>query len=250
MTGVMPFDFEGAPVRVIEIDEAPWFVAADVCRVLEIGNSRQALSRLDDDEKGVTTNDTLGGNQEMAVISESGLYSLILTSRKPAAKRFKKWVTSELLPTIRRTGVWLGDDDVEEEQPVVKRTSMDETDQKIRLVIEARRLWGPEAGRELWLQFNLAKVPCMEPVAAIPWEQQETTIERFLSFCTVRVEGQKTEARHLFYAYVTWCRAERERPLTKQQFGRFMSRLGFTRFRGYPYGYNGLLLKPRLMAAE
>ena len=104
MTAIMPFEFESNAVRVVDRDGQCWFVAADVCRVLNIGNSRQALARLDDDEKGVISNDTLGGDQEMATINESGLYSLVLTSRKAAAKRFKKWVTAEVLPAIRATG--------------------------------------------------------------------------------------------------------------------------------------------------
>lgn len=104
MSNIVPFDFEGAAVRVVDRGGDPWFVLADVCRVLEIGNSADAARRLDDDEKGVDTIDTPGGLQEMVVINESGLYSLILTSRKDAAKRFKKWVTADVLPTIRKTG--------------------------------------------------------------------------------------------------------------------------------------------------
>ena len=102
---IIPFGFESFAIRVIP-DELgnPWFVAADVCDALTIGNNRDAISRLDDDEKGVVTTDTLGGPQELAVINESGLYSLILTSRKPEAKKLKKWVTSEVLPAIRKTG--------------------------------------------------------------------------------------------------------------------------------------------------
>jgi prophage antirepressor-like protein len=98
------FAFGGAPVRVVVVGGAPWFVAADVCAALTIGNSRMALERLDDDEKGVSSVDTLGGAQCVAVVNESGLYSLILGSRKPEARRFKKWVTSEVLPAIRKTG--------------------------------------------------------------------------------------------------------------------------------------------------
>lgn len=104
---VMPFDFEGANVRVIRKDGDAWFVAADVCAVLEHTNTSVALGRLDDDEKGVSIVYTPGGAQQAAVINESGLYSLILTSRKPAAKRLKKWVTSEVLPAIRRTGGYM-----------------------------------------------------------------------------------------------------------------------------------------------
>lgn len=98
------FTFDKMDVRVIRKDGEPWFVASDVCEALTIGNSRDAVGRLDDDEKGVGTIDTLGGAQEQAIINESGLYSLILTSRKSAAKRFKKWVTAEVLPSIRKTG--------------------------------------------------------------------------------------------------------------------------------------------------
>jgi anti-repressor protein len=104
MNAIIPFCYEDQAFRVIEHEGEPWFVAADVSRVLKIKNSRDAVARLDEDEKGVVTTDTLGGNQEVVIVNESGLYSLILTSRKPEAKRFKKWVTSEVLPSIRRTG--------------------------------------------------------------------------------------------------------------------------------------------------
>lgn len=101
---IVPFEFEARPIRAIDKGGDPWFVLVDVCRILEISNSRDAASRLDDDEKGVVSTDTHGGAQNTTIINESGLYSLILTSRKPEAKRFKKWVTSEVLPTIRKTG--------------------------------------------------------------------------------------------------------------------------------------------------
>ena len=104
VNNIVPFDFEGSLIRTMTIDGDPWIVLADVCRVLEIGNPAQAATRLDEDEKGIITTDTLGGPQQTITINESGLYSLILTSRKEAAKRFKKWVTAEVLPSIRKTG--------------------------------------------------------------------------------------------------------------------------------------------------
>ena len=91
-------------VRVVQVDGEPWFVAADVCRALEISNSRDAVARLDDDEKGVGSTDTLGGRQGMQIINEPGLYTLVLGSRKPEAKAFKRWVTHEVLPSIRKHG--------------------------------------------------------------------------------------------------------------------------------------------------
>lgn len=102
---IIPFDFEANAVRVVMIEDAPWWVAADVCRVLEISNTRDALSRLDEDERdGVGITDAIGRSQTMNVINESGFYKLVLTSRKPAAKRFTKWVTAEVLPALRTRG--------------------------------------------------------------------------------------------------------------------------------------------------
>ncbi|CAN5460319.1 hypothetical protein BH20VER3_BH20VER3_00720 [soil metagenome] len=98
------FDFKDEPVRVSYIDGELWFCASDVCRILEIKNSRKAVSRLHEDEKGVTTSDTLGGQQSMTYVSESGLFALIFTSRKPIAQEFRRWVTGEVLPAIRKTG--------------------------------------------------------------------------------------------------------------------------------------------------
>lgn len=94
-------------VRVVILNDKPWFVAADVCKALEISNNRMALSRLDDDEKGVSLIDTLGGNQMMSITNESGLYSLILSSRKPEAKKFKRWITHEVIPSIERHGAYI-----------------------------------------------------------------------------------------------------------------------------------------------
>ena len=102
---IIPFNFDSKTIRVVTGENnEPWFVAADVCEALSIANNRDAVTRLDDDERGVATTDTPSGQQEMTIINESGLYSLILTSRKPEAKKFKKWVTSEVLPSIRKTG--------------------------------------------------------------------------------------------------------------------------------------------------
>ena len=101
----LPLAFDDCQVRVVTDEQgSPWFVAADVCAVLDLGNSRQAIARLDDDEKGVSLIRTISGDQSMTTVNEPGLYSLILGSRKPEAKRFKRWVTHEVLPAIRRTG--------------------------------------------------------------------------------------------------------------------------------------------------
>ncbi len=101
------FSYQNQQVRTILIDGEPWFVAKDVCEVLEHTNSRMALERLDEDEKGVSSIYTPGGIQQMAIVNEPGLYSLILGSRKPEARAFKRWITHEVIPSIRKTGAYV-----------------------------------------------------------------------------------------------------------------------------------------------
>ena len=98
------FEFDLTLVRTIAKEGQAWFVTKDVCDILDIGDASKAVSRIDDDERGTTTVRTPGGPQEVLTVNESGLYSLIFTSRKAEAKRFRKWVTSEVLPAIRQTG--------------------------------------------------------------------------------------------------------------------------------------------------
>lgn len=98
-------------VGAVELEGNTWFIARDVCRALELDNSRQAISRLDEDEKNtVILNDGNRGNPNMAIINESGLYSLVLSSRKPEAKAFKRWITHEVLPSIRKHGMYAMDE--------------------------------------------------------------------------------------------------------------------------------------------
>ncbi|AYB00094.1 phage antirepressor KilAC domain-containing protein [Lachnoanaerobaculum umeaense] len=98
---------EFGEIRTVEIDSEPWFVGKDVAEVLGYSNPRKAIGdHIDDEDKGVTKCDTLGGSQELTVINESGLYSLILSSKLQNAKAFKRWVTSEVLPSIRKHGLY------------------------------------------------------------------------------------------------------------------------------------------------
>lgn len=104
MSDLQIFNYGSNKIRTIMINGQPWFVLKDVCLVLGLSNSRKVAERLDEDEKGVTQIYTPGGPQEMTIINESGLYAVILRSDKPEAKPFRKWVTTDVLPTIRRTG--------------------------------------------------------------------------------------------------------------------------------------------------
>lgn len=104
---------EFGSVRTVCIDGEPWLVGKDVAEILGYSNPRKALiDHVDADDKGVTKCDTLGGAQNLTVINESGFYSLVLSSKMPNAKKFKRWVTAEVLPTIRKTGGYVANEDV------------------------------------------------------------------------------------------------------------------------------------------
>lgn len=101
-------------IRSVLKDGEPWFVAVDVCKALDVGNATRTVSRLDEDERMTLTNNKghsgkRGGAQSLNVVSESGLYSIILTSRKPEAKAFKRWITHEVIPSIRKHGAYVAD---------------------------------------------------------------------------------------------------------------------------------------------
>ena len=103
--GLQTFDFGGAPIRVVTKEGDPWWIAADVCAVLTVKNVSDVLNRLDPDEKGdIDSVDAIGRPVRIKVINESGLYNAVLRSEKPEAKSFKKWITSEVLPSIRKKG--------------------------------------------------------------------------------------------------------------------------------------------------
>lgn len=107
MSEVQLFNFENHEVRSLLVDDEPWFVGKDVAEILSYSNTRKALTdHVDDEDKmdGVTIRDSIGRNQKPVLINESGLYSLVLSSKLPSAKKFKRWVTSEVLPALRKTG--------------------------------------------------------------------------------------------------------------------------------------------------
>lgn len=123
---IQRFEFKGAALRTLTDENGePWFVAKDVCDVLELSNVGQALARLDDDEKSsITLNDGTPGNPNKAIVSESGLYALVLASRKPEAHEFKRWVTHEVLPQIRKTGGYIPTTDVDDDMTILAKAVM------------------------------------------------------------------------------------------------------------------------------
>ena len=102
---LIPLNYESKEIRLVQDENGePWWVARDVCQILGLEDTHKAVERLDEDEKGRKTIPTPGGNQVMWIVNEPGLYSIIIRSNKPEAKQFKRWITHEVLPSIRKTG--------------------------------------------------------------------------------------------------------------------------------------------------
>lgn len=137
MTNTHLFEYEGHDFRTVDVNGEPWFVAADVCKVLEIINVGNALSRLD--EADIRSTDVWSplNNRAYAtkIVNESGLYDLILDSRKPEAKRFRRWITAEVLPTIRKTGGVYADPELDLSDPGVV---LDKFEMAVKIAKEAR----------------------------------------------------------------------------------------------------------------
>lgn len=130
----------GSVRTALDQDGNIWFVAKDVCDVLGIVNNRDAMSRLDEDEKDVVNTDTLGGAQKANIINESGMYTLVLTSRKPQAKEFKKWLTHEVIPTIRQHGGYIyGQEMLETKDQKEIKEKLSELSEKVKYLRVRRR---------------------------------------------------------------------------------------------------------------
>ena len=143
MNDIQIFNYNSSEVRTIQTDGEPWFVLRDVCNVLGISHVKDTADRLDQDEVGQTeVIDSLGRKQTATIINESGLYNVILRSDKPEAKPFRKWVTSEVLPTIRRHGMYATPDTVEkmlaDPDTTIKLLETIKQERAARLALEAQ----------------------------------------------------------------------------------------------------------------
>ena len=162
-------------IRAIEKEGQPWFVAADVCRALELGNPTQALARLDEDEKALISIEGLSrGNDKGNIVNEPGLYALILGSRKPEAKAFKRWITHEVLPSIRKGGSYsLGQKDPTKASLAEAKLN----NSRARLAAEWRKLAQinpiPEY-RQICAHYASGQLTGGQPVLPLPAVQQHT----------------------------------------------------------------------------
>lgn len=158
MNEVEVFSYRSQQVRTVERSGEVWFVAKDVCDILELTNSRMAIQDLDEDEKGVSNIYTPGGMQDMAVISEPGLYALVLKSRKPEAKEFSRWVRHDVLPSIRKHGAFL--------TPKVREEILTDPDFIIRLAQELKDERQQRKALEAQAEIDKPKVIFADSVCA------------------------------------------------------------------------------------
>lgn len=227
MSELAVYDFEGQAVRVIDSEGQPWWVAADVCRCLGIDKSRDAVSRLEEDERGPVLLDTLGGPQQHQAVNEPGLYSLILTSRKPEAKRFKRWITHEVLPSLRKHGRYVVQDDDCPDRPdypamqpgKIEAVTPPDLPVLISLVREARLLYGRSAAIRLWRTLPLPQIEALPPdIAANP-------LARFVDTLPAVMTGQWVPASDIFRAYQRWASESGLAVMTLRSFGDHIGRL-------------------------
>lgn len=234
------FGFEGTTVRVMDQAGAPWFVAQDVCAVLEITKYRDVVAKLDEDERASTIVDTLGGPQTMIIVSESGLYALIFKSRKPAAVRFRKWVTAELLPVLRVTGKYLMPSAANDQPPSGKplenlETQAGREQARIMLVAirETRCIFGNGAAGALWIKLGF---PPPEHVA-LPkgWEPSpkylftidaDVALWKDSRLVETAPDATPIETSKLFADYRAWCDRRLREPMDHSTFGKNLSALG------------------------
>jgi anti-repressor protein len=136
MNQLQVFNFAGQEVRVVVHEGQPWWIARDVCQAIDIDQSQ--TRRLDEDEKGLRLIQTLGGYQEMLAVNEPGLYALILGSRKPEAKSFKRWITHAVLPAIRKTGMYATDELLDNPDLLIQAATRLKEERAARKALEAK----------------------------------------------------------------------------------------------------------------
>lgn len=247
------FRHEGHELRTLRIADEPWFVAADVCSMLTLKDTTSAMRLVDDeDRRRLRRSDTplfwrgiAPQVQEVSLVNESGVYALIFQSYKPEARAFKRWVTHEVLPTIRRTGRFAAN----QAAPTVDVTAMAR-----QLVIEADRAHAAERrvaelqGRIAGVQLALGQVPEFFPRTALPGPGRRETaqmcaVRTWIKRCTAPVAAPPgTRSRELYEAFIVWNGLPH---VTETKFGLILNDLGYPAWRDARYRYRPLALVAR-----
>jgi prophage antirepressor-like protein len=236
------FDFEKQAVRVvlIEADQAkgtrlvrtlqsdPWWVASDIAKALEYRDAEHMCRMLDDDQKGTRLVGTLGGEQRMTIVNESGMWTCVLRSDKSAAKRFRRWLTSVVLPTLRQTGRFdMGASPAGDRQHL----SIEEIERITASVAKVSRIGGKAAAIRLW--DALGGPPIFDPITvsttAFAIEHNglpaDSHVRRWFDERIEPAPGRQIETGMLFDDYRNWCAREGFGIMALSSFGRHLSRI-------------------------
>jgi prophage antirepressor-like protein len=178
MNDILPYDFEDNLVRVVLIGGDPWWIASDVAKVLGYRDAANMVRNLEDDEKGTHIVSTLGGEQQVSVISESGLYVSIFKSRREEAIKFRKWVTGTVLPELRRTGRYTLHDEPPPNLP--HEAQAVELQARVSVVRTALRLFGTRGARDIWVQMGLP-VPIAHARASAEDDPLATSVREWIA---------------------------------------------------------------------
>lgn len=255
MVSAKVFQFEHVPVRTVLRDDEPWFVGKDVCDALKIDNSRQALTRLDDDERdGVTINDAIGRAQRMTVISEPGVYRLVFTSRTEKAEAFKRWLAHEVLPALRRNGVYALAAEAEEEEteplPAARDlrawgVPLDKLMAVARAITVVKGIYGVEAARRLW--ESEPDLPAVRQ-GRMGKDAFAQGVDLFLAECIDRADpSARIAGDDLFRAYREYCLCRGLLAVERQAFAVRLGLQGVPRARNRETG-GSIYLGVRLLA--
>lgn len=216
------FTYQDKDVRTIQRNGELWFVLTDVCKILGVKNTSQMADRLDEDEKGICEIYTLGGPQNMVIINESGLYAVILRSNKPDAKKFRHWVTSEVLPAIRKTGSYQIPDAA---NPKIDLNSV------LKVVQELRKTPAEQmpvvldflsrAGYPVGTYEEIYGQPPAVPTLPAPEQvSQQDSVQMFVNQIVPQLQWQFYSFSILFALYTNWVNREHicPKPLGRNKF--------------------------------
>jgi prophage antirepressor-like protein len=248
MSAVQNFIFDDDQphgLRVVLRRDDPWFVAKDICAVLEITNVSQATEALDDDEKAAvcltyTSSNGVEQGRDTLIVSEGGLYTLILRSRQATtpgstAHRFRRWVTGELLPQIRKTGSYRQTDDA-------NNWDWEQIGLKLQVVKETRLTLGRKAAAAIWAEIGLP-IAGLQAVDRTPATQGVDFVQQFLADCTVEDGNGHVQARMLHQRYAEWARENEAPAMTERALAMCLDALGVEKSRGRVHTYLGIRLK-------
>jgi prophage antirepressor-like protein len=220
MNDMTTFEFEGQGVRVIRDEDGnPWWVARDVCNVLDHTNPSMAIEMVDEDERAKKS---LGRQGETWVVNEPGLYTLIIRSNKPEARKFKRWITHEVLPSIRKTGSY----DVNGRNDLSRRAMLARLNrkglrasQRVRLLELAGRMVSTDR-TELNAMFDMYELFCDGVADIDSGRTADDSVVDFIKESCVLGAGEMTTKSRLYEAYKEWAGAHNTRPLGRENFFR------------------------------